>query len=56
MASGFTRSNERLSNKAVKTLAGGVRPTSLGGASVNDYAKAGKSTVQAASGSKVKKA
>jgi hypothetical protein len=55
MASGFTRPNERISNSAVKTLAGGIRPPGMGGAVTTDYAKTSKNIVQAAAGSKVKK-
>ena len=52
MASGFTRPNEKLGRAGLNAIVAKVKGS---GATVNDYSKAGKSIVQAAAGSKVRK-
>lgn len=53
MASGFTRPNEKIGRAGLNAIVGKAKGS---GATVNDYAKASKNIVQAAAGSKVKKA
>lgn len=52
MASGFVMTNEKIGRGGMNSLVKGVKS---GAPALNNYAKAGKTIVQAASGSKVKK-